>query len=171
MELGMTNDTDLDDIDLGQLEVELAQHSRLWKAASNELREAKRRKRKAASRQKVVEAEIRLKIIRHPKEFGIVKGTEKEVDAVLTTHEKVVGAIEKLHEAEYEIDIYQAQVTAREERRRNLEDLVKLHGQDYFAVPRMSGSPEIKEKVEATRSRAAARSINDALNRKRVKRD
>jgi len=132
------------------------------------LREAKRDLRKAKARYEVAKAEVRLAVNGDPGKFGLTKGTVAEVDAAVTIDKRVRKALEELHEAEYAIDIYSIQVNAREERRRNLEDLVKLHGQDYFSDPRISGSPEIKSRVQEAGKRAADRQINKALNRKRT---
>jgi cellobiose-specific phosphotransferase system component IIB len=74
----------------------------------------------------VAEAEADRDIRENPGDYGIV-----------TLHPAVKVALKKVNEAKYKLNVLQAAIDGLEHRKRALSDLVTLHGQDYFAVPRM----------------------------------
>ena len=82
--------------------------------------------------------------------------TEAMVTNTVTIDLDVVNASGKVLEKKYEVDVYLAIVKALEQRKDALENLVKLHGQSYFAGPQVPleiGREYIKKKNEEIRSK------------------
>lgn len=85
----------------------------------------------------VAEAEADRDIRENPGDYGIDKLSEARISAAVTLHPAVKVALKKVNEAKYKLNVLQAAIDGLEHRKRALSDLVTLHGQDYFAVPRM----------------------------------
>lgn len=80
-----------------------------------------------------------------PKRYDIDKLTENAIRAVIVQQKTYQTALKDLNDAKYRLDISQAAVTACDHRKKALENMVYLHGQNYFATPRAKG--EIGEKM------------------------
>lgn len=112
-----------------------------------------------------VEAAQLDKLIRNnPDEFGIDKITETVIRNTIIQQESYTAATSTYNEAVYDEMMLKSAVRAIDYRRSALENLVRLHGQQYFAgpsVPRDLGAEVIKKreqqsansKVKITRSR------------------
>ncbi len=105
----------------------------------------------------VVKSEIDLAIRSDPEDYEELpkeaveknKVTEKMVAAVVPMQKEYKEAQQVMFEAKYRVGILQAAVTTLEHRKRALEKLVDLYGQQYFAKPRASeNSKEVMEEVE-----------------------
>lgn len=83
---------------------------------------------------KVVEAELDKKIREDFADTG-VKITEKVVQAAILTHLEHKTATQAVIDARYNTSIAKAAVQAFEHKKSALENLVRLHGQQYFAGP------------------------------------
>lgn len=82
-----------------------------------------------------VTAELDNKIRTKPGRFGVEKVTEGAVKAVILTRPRYQESNAELMEAKYNAKVIQGAVKAIEQRKSALENLVKLHGQQYFAGP------------------------------------
>lgn len=97
----------------------------------------------------VVEAEADRDIRECPSDYGIEKISEARVSATITLHPAVKVATKKLNEARHKVNVLEAAVAGLEHRRAALKSMVELHGQDYFAAPRMpSGIKEENRRRE-----------------------
>lgn len=85
----------------------------------------------------VAEAEADRDIRENPADYGIDKLSEARISAAVTLHPAVKVALKRVNEAKYKLNVLQAAIDGLEHRKRALSDLVTLHGQDYFAAPRM----------------------------------
>ena len=85
----------------------------------------------------LAKAELDKEIRSAPEDFGIEKITEATVIAAIITHDRYKKINEQLILAKFESDIAQGAVRAFDARKDALENLVKLHGQQYFAGPSM----------------------------------
>lgn len=83
----------------------------------------------------VVRAGVAQLIRKDPGSFGLDKVTEAAVNEVLLTNSECQRASTELIEAKYELEMAQAAVKALDQKKSALENLVKLHGQSYFAGP------------------------------------
>jgi len=93
---------------------------------------------------------------------SVAKVTEAMVTAAITNDAEVLAISEDLREARKEAAILKAEVQALDQRRSALENLVRLHGQEYFAVP--TTTPE--DRAEYNKNRANSR-VRKAMTRRR----
>lgn len=84
-----------------------------------------------------VKAELAKKVRAAPEKYGIEKITIDAVNDVVQTNKKYIEAYEEYLEAVYENEVASGSVKATEQRKSSLENLVKLHGQQYFAGPKV----------------------------------
>lgn len=119
----------------------------------------------------VYEAKLQMKVRSNPEEFGVSNVTEAAVKAAAKCYSKYIDRAEKCRRARLEAELLSKVVVAMEQRKRMLELLVTLHGQEYFAGPSVP-----RDLVSAWQEATAARSamVNErqaGVARKRVRRD
>jgi len=122
-------------IDEEALDVELLnQPERVYKY-SKLLAEAKQELELAKENLSLVKAEIDLDIRYNPDKYKLQKVTETAITNIILLEEEYKEAQARLNKAMYEVNVLQGAVYAINDRKSSLENLVKLHGQDYFAGP------------------------------------
>jgi DNA polymerase II large subunit len=84
-----------------------------------------------------VRAELDKAIRSNPDRYDIDKITEAVVIATITIHKDYQKASSALINAKYENDMAYGAVKAIDARKDALENLVRLHGQQYFAGPKV----------------------------------
>jgi hypothetical protein len=105
--------------------------------------------------EELIEAEKSNYIRQHPEELGAnVKPTEASYAAWVSTHKSVKKIKDSIIEKKHELDVCQAGINTLEHRKRALENLVELHGADYFSSP-TAKSENAKEGVEKFKKRRA----------------
>jgi len=101
----------------------------------------------------VIKAGIDKNIRANPEDFEIIKITETVVANTIIVQSEYTDAYNIYLEKKYDFDLVNAAVKALQDKKSALENLVKLHGQQYFAgpsVPRdLSKEWEIKEKEKS----------------------
>lgn len=123
-------------IDEDALEVELLEQPSLMLKYSLKLAEARETRDMAKEELDLVEAGIDRAVRTDPEKYGIAgKVTEGAIKAAVLMAEEYKNAQEKLREADYELNVMHGVVKAIDARKSSLENLVKLHGQQYFAGP------------------------------------
>jgi 5'-deoxynucleotidase YfbR-like HD superfamily hydrolase len=86
-----------------------------------------------------------------PEKYGIAKITETVVLNTIISQEEYKEAYHEFLEIQHEYNIAKAAVRAFAQRKDALENLVRLHGQQYFAGPRVPRN--ISEEREKFRSK------------------
>lgn len=124
------------EIDPLQLDKEWLKQPMLFFDFAAELVEAKNVLDQAKAELELIDADIDREIRRDPEKYGVIKITENIVAAIIPSRPKHKEAYTKFIEAKYEVGIIQAAVDALDQRKKALENLVTLHGQNYFAEPR-----------------------------------
>jgi len=109
----------------------------LQKWGSNKAELTKKRKNKE-NELKIKKAEKCREIRRNPRAFGLDKVTEKALDDICLLDLTIQKIIRDLHELEYEEDMSDIMVKSLQDRRTQLENLVKLHGQMYWSKPNVN---------------------------------
>jgi len=147
------------DIQIRQDELEmewLDQPSLMFKYAKNA---AEMRRLLDLSKEKLdlVKAEIDKEIRTNPEKFGIEKITETVVANSMLATLKYKKANEEFLNAKYEVDVAQAAVVAMSQRKDALENLVRLHGQQYFAGPKV---PHDISELRESRQKKVNQSVN-----------
>lgn len=145
----MNYEKDLE-IDPESLDTEWLDQPRLMLRYAKHASKMKMEVERAKERLDIIKADLDKKIRVVPQEFGIVKLTESVITSTIITQEKFKEGNEEFLEAAYEANMAQGALRALEGKKTALENLVKLHGQQYFAgpsVPRdLSKEWEQKEK-------------------------
>jgi hypothetical protein len=90
------------------------------------------------------------------------KFTEAMVSAWIYREDRYLVALNDLREAQRKAAILKAEVQALDQRKAALENLVRLHGQEYYAVP--TTTPEDRAEYNKTKANEAVRG---AMNRRR----
>ena len=124
-------------IDVDSLDVEWADQPTLMLKYTKISAEARMELDEAKENLGVVKAEIDLKIREKPEKFGIVKLTEAAVQSAIILDEDFGKANSKCLKAAYELEMAQGAVRAVDQRKQALENLVRLHGLQYFAGPKI----------------------------------
>jgi len=124
-------------IDVDALDVEWADQPLLMLKYTKISVEARMELDKAKEDLGIVKAEIDLKIRQDPEAFGITKITESAIQSAIILDTTFGLANEKCLQASYEFDMAQGAVRAVDQRKQALENLVKLHGLQYFAGPKI----------------------------------
>jgi len=113
----------------------------------------------------LVKAELDKDVRINPEKYDITKITESAVQNTIITQRKYQTANEVLSQARYDFDIANSAVRAVDQRKDALEQLVKLHGQQYFAGPKiphdLSKEWEARENQKSSNSKISMkRKIN-----------
>lgn len=96
----------------------------------------------------VAVADLNLEIRNDPIRFKLPKVTESTIESCIKIQPQYANALKKLNRAKYRMDMYQAAVDALEHRKKALEGLVYLQGQNYFSAPKMPKGSVMTEEVK-----------------------
>jgi hypothetical protein len=139
------------DIDRYRLDDEWIGQAKQYLTHSEKLAEARLWFDTAKTELDLIKAELDQKIRDDPVQFGLPKVTETAVQNAVLLQPEHKAAAEKLNRSRYEMGVIQAAVDALEHRKRALENLVQLHGMQYFAEPK--APPEMKEEIDHAQKR------------------
>ena len=115
----------------------------------------------------VVCSETEMKIRNNPTVYKIEKVTESAVSAVLKQTKEYTDALLKLNEAKRDASILQGAVRAFDQRKTALENMVRLHGQSYFAGPKIPRNlSDERQAKEAKKARINEKIKNRTIQRK-----
>ena len=92
---------------------------------------------KAKENLDIVKAEIDLKIRSNPEKYGLEKVTEAAIQNTILTSKQYQEVNQTMLDVKYEAEMAKGAVRAMEQRKDALENLVRLHGQQYFAGPKV----------------------------------
>lgn len=154
----MANDSlvDIDPLALDREWVGQASLFRKWAErladAKKDWEDAKIRKDLAEDQMELIEAKIDLEVRKNPVNFGLESTTEKSIRNVVISDKRSQAAKKEVYKAQQEIvqakhlvDTLESAVKSLEHRKTALENLVYLHGQNYYSQPR--APKEVREEV------------------------
>jgi len=151
-------------IDETSLDVEWLEQSSLTAKYARIQADAEREYEKAKERLEVLKAELDLEIRANPKEYineEITKTTEAVISNAIIQQKSYREASDEVIEKKHEFNIAKGAVKSIDSKKTALENLVKLHGQQYFAgpsVPRdLSKEWENKQKQEQSNKKVRIR--------------
>ena len=151
-------DTSIFEIDMHQLDREWVAQPRLYATHARKLAKAKQAEAETKAMLDVVRAELDLSIRKSPIDFDLEKPTEGSITATILVQKEYKTALNQYNAARYTVGLVQGVVDALDHRKKALENLVHLHGQNYFATPRAKGvSSETVEHLKKTAARGRAR--------------
>lgn len=125
----------------------------------------------AKAKLEIVEAELDQDIRTNPEKYGLEKITETAISKVITNSPEQAKAQEKVREAAYELNMAQAAMKAIYAKKDALENLVRLHGQQYFAGPSIPRnlSKEWEDRAQQKKSDKKIKIKQRTTKRKRTK--
>jgi len=112
----------------------------------------------------IVKATLDRKIRETPEDFDITKITEASVESAILTTKEYQNAMNHYLETKYENDMAYAAVKAVDARKDALENLVRLHGQQYFAGPKMPR--DLSFEAQQKHNQKKANSVVGSMTRK-----
>ena len=132
----MTYSDDIN-IDEESLDVEWLGHARLMMKYCRKAAEAHREMDLAKERLDLARATLDQAIRTDPKAYGVTaeKVTEASINAAILMHADYQAASTAYIDAKFENNVAADAVRAFDHRKSALENLVRLHGQQYFAGP------------------------------------
>jgi len=144
-------------IDESALDVEWLQQARLMMQYGRYCSECKLEMDKAKEHLEVTKAELDKDIRANPDSFDLTKITEGVVSNTIILQPEHQEALDAYLNTKYEFDMALNAVRAIDQKKAALENLVRLHGQQYFAgpsVPRdLSKEWEAKEQQTTSNSK------------------
>lgn len=151
------------EIDEHNLDKEWVRQPSLYFTWAKKLADARLEQDEAKANLDVIKAEASRAIRDDPGDYGFDKVTEAIVAVAINEHPDVMAGVKALHESRHKQEVYQAAVNALDHRKRALEKLVDLHGQNYFSTPKAPNA-EVAERLDAVGK--------DSLRRKgKIRRD
>jgi hypothetical protein len=99
----------------------------------------------------VAEADAKFRIRKNPTKYGLDKATDNPVKEAMILHPLYQKANKKVIEAKFAVDMIGGCIATLEHRKRTLEGLVSLYGQQYFAKPTVPQDAvrQFKDKVDS----------------------
>ena len=139
-------------IDDRQLVEEWEKQPELFLRYSLKLADARRDLDEEKAKLSVVDAELDRDIRENPEDYGVGKVTETAIKAAIplqTGHQKQEATI---RDVKHQVEVLAAYVTALDQRKKALEKIVDLHGQQYWSVPRTNDEGMKNSQRRATRN-------------------
>ncbi len=154
-------------IDPSALDVEAAKQADVFLHWAEESVKARAAVDQAKMEFDLIEAKLNLRCREHPEEFGLAKTTEGSIAAAVTVHKERVTAMEKMNAARERSMMADKIVEALEQKKRMIELLVTLHGQQYFAGPSVPRDlvSAFKEQQQKSEERLRERQAGKARRR------
>ena len=152
-------------IDPDSLDVEWLEQPSLAMKYNRNAAEAKRSLDLAKEKLDITRAELDKEIRTNPKKFGLEKTTDAIVVNMIPAQESYKEANAEFIKAKYDADIALSAVYAINQRKEALENLVKLHGMNYFAGPKVP-----RDLSYETRRREEQKNIDSGIARKMMRR-
>lgn len=122
-------------IDPGQLDLECTQQPDLFFKWAERAVEAKKALDNAKFNLEVLEANLAIKIRRNPINYSLHKLTDTGVKTAIQNHPRYKEAYGRYLDIKGDSLLLDKAVEAMEQKKRMLEVLITLHGQEYFAGP------------------------------------
>lgn len=140
-----------------ELDREWVEQPRLYFRYAKKLALARRDLEQAKTNLEVVAADLSKKIRKDPGRFGIEKITDKTVESAVVTSKEYQQAQTTVTDAGYQVNLLVAAVSTLDHRKRALENLVDLHGMNYFSAPkaRTNSGREAADDIRKRRARRA----------------
>jgi len=156
------------DIDDQSLDVEWLEQPKKMVQMVQQAAFAKKQMDQAKDNVSFVRAELAKKIRVAPEKYGLDKVTETAISGVVDLEKEFRSAQNEFLEARFEYEVAKGSCDATEQRKSALENLVKLHGQQYFAgprVPRNIGEERQKYREKKAKKKEVNSSIGAKLKR------
>jgi hypothetical protein len=132
-------------VDDTRLDWEWVNQPETFYEAATDLAEARFKVAEAKASLEVIEATVARRVRLTPDKYGVAANpTVAAVDGAVKVSKEYTEALDRLNKAKYRQDMCQALVDALDHKKKALESLAYLHGQNYNSMPKMRDqSPEM----------------------------
>ena len=145
----MKTDTSIFEIDQDRLDYEWMRQAKLYGQQADECALAQKDLDVAKSELELVQADLAHSIRVTPEAHGLVKVTEGAIQENILRSKKYQTANEHFIEMKYRVNLLKGHLEALDHKKKALESLVFLHGQNYFAEPKANGvGKEVANEIE-----------------------
>jgi len=149
-------------IDCEALDIECLDQAKLMLRYTRIEAEAKREEDRTKETLDLTKAELDKSIRTVPENYKIEKVTEAAITSIILMDEKYQRANALYIDAKFESKVASGAVRAFEQRKDMLETLVRLHGQQYFAGPKVPRDLSY-EAQKAKKQKEVSRGIGEAM--------
>jgi hypothetical protein len=125
-------------IDKFNLDKEWISQPKLVFNFAQQLAQAKRELEERKAQYDVIKADVEMNIRKDPEKYGLAKVTESAISSTVCMQDEYKQANQAIIKAKYDVDICQGAMNAMEHKKAGLQDLVKLHGQNYYSTTHAS---------------------------------
>lgn len=126
-------------IDKRLLDEECLLQPKLFLKWSNELTHVNSKLKEAKKELKVIAAELAKKMRLNPDLYGLKNNpSEVSINSVMDLQKEYQEQLDMIAVREYDVDMLENVRQALLDRKKELENLVQLHGQQYFSAPKIS---------------------------------
>lgn len=125
------------DIDPLKLDEEWLMQATMREAWGVKLADAMYELDEAKASLSVIDAEVDQEIRDDPESYGLAKVTEAALSKAVLASRLHVDGVKKVNKARHRVEVLRAAVDGLEHKKRALTMLVELHGQEYYASPKM----------------------------------
>ncbi len=129
---------DIFDLHLDELDRHVLEQPQLVSQYGEQLAAAKDDMDRAKNELEAEKAELVIKVAADPGKYGITKPTGALIDAAVASTTSIRRLNEVLLDCKGDVGMLSSMMNALDGRKYALQDLVKLHGQDYFAAVAVS---------------------------------
>jgi hypothetical protein len=166
MDINYERDLHIDD---SALDVEWLEQAELVRRYAKYLSEKRKEVRALEEEKKTVRSELILRANKNPmKEIGKEKPNSNDIEAYYRNHDEYKEIIEELLDAQYELDYAElAYEQINWTRKKALENLVELHGQMYFAGPKIPRDLKDEREKRAKKREESNERVHRKIKRKR----
>jgi hypothetical protein len=123
-------------LDPHNLDLEWVRQPRKVMRYALRLANAERKYAEARANYDVVCADVSLDARRNPMKYKLLKPTDEAVKSVIPLDKRCQEALREVILSKHLVDRYKGVMQALEHLKKALENMVVLHGRDYFAAPR-----------------------------------
>lgn len=131
-------------IDICRLEEEWVEQPNMVERASDRFAIAKREAAIAEDALELIEAQLKMKVMRDPVKYGLDKPTVDAIKATVLVQPQYREARNAVIDANYRVDKLKGDLTTLEHRKKGLETLASLWSQSYFSTPRAPAGMQAK---------------------------
>jgi hypothetical protein len=165
----MNYDEDVE-IDENVLDVECLEQAALMMKYCRHAAKCEREKDILKSKLDLIESELDNDIRQFPAKYKIEKITDKVVEKTIPLQKEYQKAVVEYLDAKFEWGVAKGAIDAFQDRRAMLESLVKLHGQQYFAGPKIPhnlSEQRVSKEKERERSNQIQSGVASKMKRSR----
>jgi hypothetical protein len=123
------------DLDQDRLDEEWERQPKLYFVWAEKLANARLDLDEAKVALDMTRAELEKRIREDPASFDLEKTTIEAVKSTVVLQPEFVAAAQVVHEAQHKVNVLVGVITALDHRKKALENMVYLHGQNYFSEP------------------------------------